>query len=1142
MAEEFTAKFKVDITDLKKNIADAAKSIKEANATFKAQTAGMDRWSDNADGLSKKLEQLDTILKNQKAILASYREELRKQKEAAKENGQRADDLRKKLQELAESGVSKTSEEYQKYKRALQNVTKEQENNEKAADDLKITILNQEAAVKSTERDIRHYTQSLDNLDAETEEVAKDTGKANEGFTVLKGTLANLAAEGIKKAISGLKKLGQAAVDAYKDFDTGSDNIIKATGATGEAAEKLQKTYKNVTQKVVGNLDDIGSTLGELNTRFGFTDEKLEDATTAFTKFADITGTDAVSAVQSVSRIMQKAGIPAENYGKLLDALTKAAQDSGISVEDLTGTMEKVGTEMSGLGLDTKETVALLASFEKSGVNSNTVLAGMRKAFQKWAKEGKNSKKEFQKVIDEIKATPSKTKAAQKAIEVFGSKAGAELADAVHKGKFEYSDFLKTLENSTGTVEKTYEATQDGFDKVRLVIQGAKTELGAYVSELAKKYSPQIETFAKKAVDAIKKAVDWVSKNGKTIAGFAGAIATAFAVKKIANFVSTLGKAAGAIKGVVGTIKGVSSAVGAIDFASLLNPIGLVVAAVGGLSAAFVVARQNIDKEIEAQYGLTEEQKKTIQAAADIKASYNDMDSARKDSMGAIDSEFGHLEDLKKEYNKLIGKNGEVKKGYENRAKFIETEFSRVLGIELEDLQKLIDKNGKLGESIDEVITKKKAEAILAANQDAYTEAYQRQNEALQIYLGNLDNLNKAEENYDKTLKETKAEREKISTAMQHASGDMSQYHYQLGLLAEKEKVAKKALNDSQKAVEDSEEAYFGYLTTIKNYEGLSEKIIGGEAKAIDSAMSDIQKSFISAETGNQKSLTRQYNNLVEEYKRMEQAARDGQAGVTRKAVDQQKIMVEKAKTELIKYQTAHKDTFNALLTEAGKASEQMTEKGSTVGHAFWSNVESPANVQGSANAGAALGNAVVSAADVTAEMEALANSAADGYNRGLSSKFDKIRATARAYVRAGIDAARAEQNSNSPSKVWEEEVGESAGEGGIVGLANMIRPAVKKAKDFVKSMLDAATGEAGKFGAGRAFGGFGQNLAGSVANAAVGLNSGALRQNGGGSSTTNVGGSSYTYNQTINSPKALSRIEIYRQTKNLLTLAKMGA
>ena len=1142
MAEEFTAKFKVDITDLKKNISDATKSIREANATFKSQTAGMDRWADNADGLSKKLDQLDTVLKNQKTILSSYREELKKQQEAAKENGRRADELRAKLKELADQGVSKTSEEYLKYKNALRNVTKEQENNEKAADDLKITILNQEAAVKSTERDIRHYKDSLDHLDDAVEEVTDDTKKANEGFTVQKGVLANLVAEGIKKAISGLKNLGKAALDAYKDFDAGADNIIKATGATGEAADKLQKTYKNVTQKVVGNLDEIGSTLGEVNTRFGFTDEALEDATTSFTKFAEITGTDAVSAVRSVSRIMEKAGIPAENYGELLDALAKAAQDSGISIDDLTGLLDKVGGEMGDLGLDTKEAVALLASFEKSGVNTNTALAGMRKAFQKWAKDGKNSRKEFEKAVEAIKNAPSKTKATQKAIEIFGSKAGPELAAAIKKGKFEYADYVKTLQDSVGTVENTYEATQDGFDKVKLVIQGAKTEIGAYVSELAKKYAPQIEAFAKKVVEGIKKAVDWITQNSKTVASFAGAVAAAFAIKKISNFVSALGKAAGAIKGVVGTIKGVSGAVGAIDFASLLNPVGLVVAAVGGLSAAFVVARENIEKEMEAQYGLTEQQKKTIEAASNIKQSYDDMDSARKDSMDVIDKEYSHLEDLKEEYNKLIGKNGEVKKGYENRAKFIEGEFSRVLGIELEDLQKLIDKNGKLGESIDEVITKKKAEAILAANQDAYTEAIQRQGEALQIYQDNIDTLNQAEENYDRTLKEIKEEREKISTAMLHAAGNVDQYHYQLGLLVNKEKVAKKAVEDARKAVEDSEEAYTGYITTIKNYEGLSESIIGGEAKAIDSAMNDIQKSFISAETGNQKSLTRQYNNLVNEYKRMEKAARDGQAGVTQQAVDQQKIMVEKAKAELTKYQKSHKDAFNAVLTEAGKAKDEIASTALASGLAFGENLGSPQVLQKAKESSDALRKSAFSGLSNIGEWVSNGINAAQGFINGLLSKAGDVWNEAKSFAQSGVAGGKAGQHSNSPSKDWEKEIGESAGEGGIIGLANMIRPAVKEAKDFVDSMIDAAAGEAGKFGAGRAFGGLGKNLAGSVANAAVGLNSGATWQNGGTSSTTNVGGANYTYNQTINSPKALTRIEIYRQTKNLLNLAKMGA
>ena len=39
LPQEFTAKFKVDISDLKKNISDANKEIKLANAEFEAASA-----------------------------------------------------------------------------------------------------------------------------------------------------------------------------------------------------------------------------------------------------------------------------------------------------------------------------------------------------------------------------------------------------------------------------------------------------------------------------------------------------------------------------------------------------------------------------------------------------------------------------------------------------------------------------------------------------------------------------------------------------------------------------------------------------------------------------------------------------------------------------------------------------------------------------------------------------------------------------------------------------------------------------------------------------------------------------------------------------------------------------------------------
>lgn len=1130
MAEEFTAKFKVDISDLKKNISDATKSIREANATFKAQTAGMDKWADNADGLSEKLKQLDSVLDAQKRILASYKGQLAAQQKAFDENGRRADELRKRLKELSDQGVSKSSEEYKKYKTALQNVTKEQENNEKAVDDLKIAVLNQEAAVKGTEREIRHYKSTLDNLDNATEEVKKDTDKANEGFTVLKGTLANLAAEAIKKAISGLKNLGKAAVDAYKEYDAGADNVIKATGATGEAAEKLKKTYKDVTQNVVGNLDEIGSTLGEVNTRFGFADAELADATTAFQKFSKVTGSDAVGSVKAVSRIMQKAGIPAKNYSKLLDSLAVAAQASGISVDGLTDTMDKVGTEMLGLGLDTDETIALLANFEKSGVNSSNALGGMRKAFQKWSKQGKDSKKEFQKVIDEIKKAPDKTKATQKAIEVFGNKAGPELAKAISEGKLEYKDFVDTLKKSTGAVNDTYEATQDGFDKVKLVIQGAKSEIGAYVSDIAKKYAPQIETFAKKAVEALKKVISWIAANGKTLAGFAGAVAAAFGVKKVLDFGTAVGKTVKTIGGFASAIKGVSGAVGGVDFAAFLSPVGLVTAAVGGLAAAFLVARDNVEKEMKAQYGLTDQQKKTVEAATNIKTSYDKMNKSRQDSMTAIDSEFGYMKELKEEYNKLIDKNGKVKKGYEDRAEFILTQLAKSLGVERDEIDKVIAKNGKLGESIDKLIEKKKAEIILRANEAAYTEAIQKRNDALGIYQESVTTLNSAEVNYNKTLKDNKAERDKISAAMLHASGSLDQYHYQLGELDKKEQIAKKAMEDARQAVEDSEGAYVGYIATIKNYEGLSAAIISGDEKAIKESMDNIQNNFITAQTGTKKTLDKQLADAKKTYAELKKAADAGMANVTKEVLDNAAEMVVKTGTELKKFEKEHKGTMNFVVQNVKDTKDPFLAETKALGGYYGTGIMSEQNIQGAKTAaGKLVDTSVNETKRGEGEMEGTGKSAGSGWISGITSMIGSGIQAVGNFIDTLIGTAKAKQQTNSPSKVWRDQVGESAGEGYIVGLNNMIKPAMQAARNLVSDSIAVATKQtaSGKMD----FSGFGQGLARSVAGTAGGTSQGAAAMT-----------RTSTFTQVINSPKPLTRIEIYRQTKNLLNLARMGA
>lgn len=1341
MAEnEVTTKFKVDISDLKKNISDANREMKLANAQFKASASALDDWGSSADGVSAKIKQINKIVDLQKSKLNAYKSQLARVQEAYEENGKRADELRTRMAQLIDDGVDPASDEYKQYQKALQEVTKEQDSNKKAADDLQVTILNQTAALNSSERELRTYETTLteleqaekqaadgakdqksayeslestvkeqqqsldqlkqsyadavvqygknsaeakqfessirelsselstnkqklkdadkaaDDLDKSMDDAGEAVDKAKEGFTVFKGVLANLVADGIRMAVDGLRDLGQAVYDAYKEYDDGADNIIKKTGATGKAAEDLQESYKKVTKSVVGDFDTIGSTLGELNTRFGFTGEQLEEATVQFTKFSDITGTDAVTAVQLVSRAMGDAGIEADQYSDVLDALTVASQASGISIDTLAGNLTKYGAPMRALGFDTQEAIAVFAGWEKAGVNTEIAFSGMKKAISNWAKEGKDSRKEFKKTLDEIAACPDIASATTKAIEVFGAKAGPDLADAIKEGRFEYSDFLDLLQDSKGTVTKTYEATQDGFDKVKLAIQGGKAEIGDYVSKLADKYAPQIEEFATDVVAFLKKAIQWCVENTKTIATFAATLASAFAVAQILTFINTIAETVTVIKGLTTAMTAAETATKLLSAAQAATPFGLVALALGGLTAAMIEYKKKSDEAIQAEYGLTEAQKEGITEAQEAKQAYEELASARQESLDGINAEYGYLSELKDEYNSLIDSNGEVKEGYEDRASFILNELANALGVEREEIEQNIDANGRLGQSIDDLILKKKAEAALSAGQDAYTTAIKERDKSLKTYQKSLKTLDSAERKYTSSLRENGNVLDQYLGLLKTSPSTADDFYWANQEIIKGQEEAKKAYEEAKQGVSDAEEAYVGYVSTISNYEGLSSAVISGDVDKINTALQDMQTGFITAENGTRESLERQVQNAEENYNSLKSAAEQGMAGVTDEMVQQAKDMVDKSKKELDKLppslnksltgptkklmskigETAGKTFAKGLSSTKGSSNKAGSElknestKGATgsldsVGRKTGSTyAEGVSGTQGLAttaggiikaavtkaatgslqsvgkqvgttystgvsstkDAATAAGNIIKEAVKtaVNVSLKGAGQTAGQGYADGVSSKKDaaksagtalknsaadgasggygkmqtegqnagagfvrglrdKIQAAANAaadIVTAAINAAKNAQISQSPSKIWDREIGAMAGAGYVRGLSNKTKDAVKTARDLVKDSIQAASREAKSEVID--FPGFGQNLRSSMSTAAGSVYSPLMASGMYGQGQQQTPVTNITYNQTINSPKAPSRIELYRQTRNLLEFVEGGA
>lgn len=610
--DNITTKFKVDISDLKKGITEANQQIKLANAQFKAASAGMDDWGKSTDGVKAKLNQLESVLASEKAKLSAYEQELKRNEDAYEENGKVCDELRAKLKELADQGVSKTSKEYKTYEKALTDAEKEQNANKKAVDNLNITVLNQKAAVNKTEADIKKYNATLDKLeDEETgadkaaedlEKSVEDTGKAAEksegGFTVLKGALADLVSAGIQKAVQGLKDLASGMYDAWQAYDEGADAIIAVTGATGEAAEELVGVYENVSRNVIGDFNDIGQAVGEVSTRFGLTGDALEETSEQFLKFAELNKVDVKTAIDSTQSAMDAFDVSVEDTGDFLDMLNKVGQDTGASLDSLTQAMVTNAPQLQELGFGASDAAAFLGELDKSGADTSAVLGGLKKALQNATKEGKPMSEAVSEIQDSIKNADSEVEAFQKSSEIFGAKAGPAIAKAVREGKLSFDQFGTSLGDFRGNLDTTYNAMLDGPDKVKLAMQNLKLETAKVFDTFLQEHGPQIEkmvgdfttnTLPKlmEMLSSLMNGVSFLADNLPVVVGLLASLAAG--VGTYVAYTTALMIIEKGWKSIAIVQKAVTAGQAALNAVMALNPVGIVIAAIVALVAAFVI-------------------------------------------------------------------------------------------------------------------------------------------------------------------------------------------------------------------------------------------------------------------------------------------------------------------------------------------------------------------------------------------------------------------------------------------------------------------------------------------------------------------------------------------------------------------------
>lgn len=296
-------------------------------------------------------------------------------------------------------------------------------------------------------------------------------------------------------------------VKATAELDEQMSKFTAATGATVEETEKIrdlaQELYKNNTD----SMEDIIATSEAMVKLMGLSADEVEKYQQAYMDYAKTTGQANADVVAAIDDIGDAWYLTAEESVKSLDMLKLSSEYYGTDVVAVQSALTSVAPAAKALGLSIEETNGYMNLFAITGLDASQSVT----AFTYAAKQVE-SPEQFKEMLNDITSISDPTKRAQKAVELFGSKAGVALSNVPME---DLQDFLITMDEAAGTVAQASEAFDDNFN-VQLELM--KKQFLGLAQEIGQKFMPVLTDVMKwvsnnmpRIMSTIENAIDFIS-------------------------------------------------------------------------------------------------------------------------------------------------------------------------------------------------------------------------------------------------------------------------------------------------------------------------------------------------------------------------------------------------------------------------------------------------------------------------------------------------------------------------------------------------------------------------------------------------------------------------------------------------------